>query len=121
MPAIRSNPALLLSAFLRIARRQAEPIPWVEALQQAALIGDSPAIGSIVKVMQGAFASQLGESGTSSMFIRELPPHQLAELCEAALQQLEAEAAAEEAGEDGAGSASKVRGFDFSDSPCNLG
>lgn len=94
---------------------------WVTSLQMAALIGDKQGINAIAQTMQGSFAIQYSEEGGMGQFIRELPPNIIAELCESALQTLEAEVAAAACGLTGTGPGGSVRGFDFSQRPCTLG
>jgi hypothetical protein len=115
-----ADPNLLFSAFLRIARKQDEPIDWLEELQQAALIGTDTAVAAVIGKMQDPFAGSLSQEGSSSAFIREMSCSTIASMCEAALQVLEAEAAAEDAGMTGS-HASSSRYSDFSGHECVLG
>jgi hypothetical protein len=118
--ALQADPNLLFSAFLRIARKQAEPIDWLEELQQAALIGTSTAVANVIAKMQDPFAGSLSQEGNSAAFLREMSCATIASMCEAALQVLEAEAEAEDAGVTGS-NASDSRYSDFSGQECVLG
>lgn len=120
MPGLEHNPDLLLSAFLRLARKQDDPAEWIESLQSAALTGNSSDVAVILDKMQDQFAGNVSTEGGSTAWLRELSCILIAQLCEAALQRLEAEEAAEEAG-TGAAPLGSVRYPDFSKYPCILG
>lgn len=120
MAALDTNPELIFSAFLRLARKQADPTAWLEALQAAALTNSSSTVSVVLEKMQDSYAGSVSHAATATTWLRELSCIVIAQLCEAALQKLEAEDAAEEAGtltvEHGA-----VRYPDFSKHPSILG
>lgn len=106
-----ANPDLLIKAFVRDAKDEADPIAWVRAIQKTAMTA----------VRSGdEHASAVSHAGSSTAWVREVPATVLASMCETVLTQLEAEAAAEEAGLDGV-AANGVRYADFSREPCTLG
>lgn len=110
MAAFISDPKLLLAALIREARDQAGPVGWLRELQKAYFAnwkgGDE-------------FSATITSEGGSTSWLREIPANQGAQLCELALQQLESEAAAEDADEEIP--EGNVRGFDFSSAPSILG
>lgn len=120
MPALEHNPRLLLSAFLRIARKQDDPIEWVEAIQAAALTGDSESVATILDTMQDQFANSVTSDGANTAWLRGLDCVLIAQLCEAALQTLEKEEVDEEA-DMPLGAPGSVRHADFSQAPSILG
>lgn len=89
MPALTPNPDLLLKGFIRDAKDEDDPIAWVRAIQKTAMTawraGDE-------------YASAIGHAGSSTAWLRDVPAGVLASMCEAVLEVLEAEAAAEDAG-----------------------
>lgn len=113
MAALESNPGLLLAGFLRLARRQADPKAWLEAIQSAAFTGNGTNVNEVLDRMQDQFASGVGSEGANTQWLREMSCLLIAQLCEAALQTIEAEEAAEEQGV-GAGGPGSVRHADFS-------
>lgn len=120
VPGIQHNPQLLLSAFLRIARKQDDPPEWIESLQAAALTGSSEQVSSILDKMQDQYATVVRSDAGNTEWIRGLDCLLIAQLCEAALQVLEKEAADEEA-DLPAGPAGSVRHADFGCYPSILG
>lgn len=120
MPALQHNPELLVSAFLRLARKQDDPIEWVEQLQTAALTGGEESASGVIERMQDQFAGSVNTEGGNTTWLRELSCVLLAQLCEAALRVLQSEAAQEEAGLP-VGPTGDVRYADFSSRPCTLG
>ena len=112
MSAITANPDLLISALLREARKQPDPAAWLGDIQSDAL---TATLGG--DLMQ----TSLGKGSAASAWIREIPANILAQLCESAIQRLEAEAAAVAAGITGDLPPGNVRFADFSSQPCTLG
>lgn len=110
MPAFLSNPDLLVAALLREARDQPSPRGWVRQLQKCYFTDWSAG---------DAFAQNITSEGGSTSWLREIPANQGAQLCEIALQRIEAEAAAEEA--DEGVPVGNSRGFDFGSAPSILG
>lgn len=115
MAAVDIDPQLLLSAFLRVVRRNfttvTEQIDWLARLQQQALIGSSTGIESALATMQDHSSSAVTSDGTSTQWLREMSAPTIAALCEAALQRIEADDAA---GGVGAAPSSSVQHSDFS-------
>lgn len=103
------NYDLLLSGVLRDARRQSDPVAYIDALHSAAFTA----------YKSGAeFVDQLTSEAGSSHSIQGVSIETLLQLYEAALQTLEAEAAAAAGTAYGSG---EVRYGDFSRQPCTLG
>jgi hypothetical protein len=117
MPGLQANPDLLLSSLLRVARRQggtdaAASITWLEGIQNAARTGWQA---------NDFYASSIGQEGSSTSWIREMSDAVLDNLCEAAIQKLEAEQAATDAGLTGTAPPGNLHYADFSGAPSTLG
>jgi hypothetical protein len=114
--AFQSDPSLLTASFVRYSRTQgaalADHIAWLTTTQQAAL---AAVFGGDLHV------ANLANEGSSTAWLREIPANQLAQLCEVAMQQLEAEAASIAAGLTGAPPVGNLHFADFSGRPCTLG
>jgi hypothetical protein len=104
VPAYTGNPALLISALLRFAATKGYAATWLADLQNTALAATT---GN-----GDEYATSLTTEGGGSTWMRDIPPATMAQLCESALQHLEAAAA---------GTSSGLRGADFSQSPSVLG
>jgi hypothetical protein len=118
--AIAPNPQLLVSAFLRLVRDQADPQAWAKALLFAALTGNPDSVAETLEKLQDHHAAEVRSDGGSTAWIRGMSCLEIAQLCEAALQTLEAEEAADDDGLSPAAPGS-VRHADFSGHPCTLG
>lgn len=116
------DPAIFLSAFLRMVRRLhgtvAAQTAWLEGLQQQALIGTATTTGEQLANLQDFSASGVSAEGSSTQWLREMSAAEIAALCEIALQRIESDAA-----NGGAGSTpgSNTRGIDFSGQSCVMG
>lgn len=113
--AIQSNPELLLASLLRLARRgrtTAEAITYVEGLQNASRTGWQAG---------DYYTTTISQEGSSSSWIREISDAVFDNLCEVALQTLEAEVAAADAGLEGTLPGSHISHADFSRAPSILG
>lgn len=96
--ALQDNPKLILSAFLRLARKQDGPVAWVESLQASALTDDASSVSKTLDKLQDQYAKHVSsQDAGSTEWLRGMSCLQIAQLCEAALQILESEAAADEA------------------------
>jgi hypothetical protein len=97
VPALTSNPELLLRAFVETAKdlfpTPADPRPWLRALRNEALTGKSTRVDEVLSNLQDWGASNVAHQGSATNWIRELSAVVVAELCQAALDQLTAEAA----------------------------
>lgn len=109
MAANTPNYDLLLSGVLRDARRQPDPVAYLDGLHRAAF--EAYKAGA-------EFIDQLSSEAGSSHAIQNVSTETLLQLYEAALQTLEAEAAQEAGTAHGSGA---VRYGDFSGQPCTLG
>lgn len=122
MAALDSNPELLIAAFIRMVRKLfgtvAAQTEWLEALQQQALIGSATGVADVLANLQDFSAATVASEGSSTQWLREIPAHLIAQLCESALQRI---AADEAAGGDGLAPSGNVRGIDFSRTPCVMG
>ena len=97
MPALASNPELLLRAFVETAKdlfpTPADPKPWLKALRNEALTGKTTRVDEVLSNLQDWGASNVAHQGSATNWMRELSAVVIAELCQAALDQLTAEAA----------------------------
>jgi hypothetical protein len=120
--ALDTNPDLLLAAFLRMVRRlftsPAEQIVWLAALQQQALIGSDTGVAAVLTNLQDYTSSSVSADNSSTQWLRELTAISIAQICEAALQRIEADI---EAGGVGKAPSGDVRGVDFGSGPCVMG
>lgn len=104
------NSELMISSFLREAKKKRDPKLWLEERHAEALCA----------VMAGdEFITSTTTEGGGSSAERGINAQTLLELYEAALQRLEAEESAEEG--TGGGLSGAVRYADFSGNPCILG
>lgn len=95
MAALINNPQLLLAAFVRMTRglytTAAEQIAWLAALQQQALIGSATGVADVLANLQDYSATGVANEGASTQWLREYSAGTIAQLCEAALQLIEAD------------------------------
>ena len=104
------NSELIIAAVLRKARTQVNPATWLQEQHDEAL---SAVLAGDQFILSTAFES------SSTTAAREIPASVLLQIMESALQQYEAELAAEE--EDIARPEGSARWADFSQHPCTLG
>jgi hypothetical protein len=120
--ALDSNPELLLAAFLRMVRRlftsSTDQIAWLGALQQQALIGSDTGVAAVLTNLQDYTSTGVSADNSSTQWLRELTAVVIAQICEAALQRIEADVAAGGVGKAPSGN---VRGVDFGSGPCVMG
>lgn len=117
MPGLQANPDLLLASLLRVARREggsdlARAIAWLEGVQNAARTGWRA---------NDLHAASISAEGSTTSWIRELSDSVLDNLCEAAIQRLEAEQTAAAAGLSGTLPPGHIHHADFSGAPSILG
>lgn len=112
MAALQSNPEILTSALLRLARSRTDGKAWLIAIQADAL---TASLGGDV------FGSSVSKTDSSTAWMRELPANIIAQIAEVCIQRLEAAEAAEEEGITGALPPGNIRQADFSKHPAILG
>lgn len=88
----------LLSAFVRVVRGSFATVTlqkgFLESLQTRALIGTTTGVAEVLDNLQDYQTVNLSNAQRSTQFLRGMSPAAVAELCEAAIQRIEADEAA---------------------------
>ena len=112
----------MIKAFLRCVRglfsASADQIKWLASLQQQALIGSDTGIANVLTNLQDYTSASVSAESSSTQWLRAMSALDVAQMCEAAIQTIEADVAA---GGTGLAPGQNVRSVDFGSGPCVMG